>query len=175
MLNAKEIKSMIPKGGSLVMTFSVVSDGKMAVVAQPQYPAGEKLNNESLSKASEEVRNLLKRPVVVTGTEDELDAGFMGFMEQVTEKKSMFQESLASLDDETKVVIAKAKEDAAKKVEEAKRKAKQDAKTKPPVKVEPAVPSAGDMAPGSGTEAPATGESRKTETSEGGGDNLSLL
>jgi PRTRC genetic system protein E len=73
MLNASQIKGLIPEGGSLILNIAATKEGKLSVLVNPQCP--EK-STPNLGGAAWAIK-AATAPRLVTGTPEELDNGFM--------------------------------------------------------------------------------------------------
>lgn len=135
MLNASQIKGLIPEGGSLILNITATKDGKLSVLVNPQCPEKPTSN---LSGAAGAIK-AATAPRLVTGTPEELDNGFMDILNKVIESRSSLSATLEAIEKETKEAIDKARAEGAKKVEDAQKTA---AKTAKPKVVPPASPSA---------------------------------
>lgn len=124
MLNAKEIIELIPKGGSLVLCFTLTKDG-MAVMVTPKPVI--KIPSE-LSGAKEAIEAVMQ-PKVINGTAEELDSNFMGLLKQVTASHNTVIETLSAVEADTKAAIERIKKEGASKVEAAGKTAPLKAKT----------------------------------------------
>lgn len=135
MLNASQIKGLIPEGGSLILNITATKDSKLSVLVNPQCP--EK-STPNLSGAAGAIK-AATAPRLITGTPEELDNGFMDILNKVIESRSSLSATLEAIEKETKEAIDKARVEGTKKVEEAQKTA---AKTTKPKVVPPASPSA---------------------------------
>lgn len=143
MLNASQMKGLIPDGGSLILNITVTKEGNLSVLINPQYSEKPTPN---LSGASGAIK-AATAPRLVTGTPEELDNGFMELLNRVIESRSSLSATIESIEKETKEAIDKARAEGTKKVEEAQKAAAKTSKLKPLPPVKPSTPSGTDLAP----------------------------
>ncbi|OGP24997.1 MAG: hypothetical protein A2X99_02320 [Deltaproteobacteria bacterium GWB2_55_19] len=130
MLNATQIKEIVPQGGSLLLSFTVAEDGNLTVLIHPKFPDKDVKNADK-----ENVKRIRENPVVISGTAEELDAGFMDFLNTVVAKKASFEEAVKTVDAEITTALAAIKTEGNKKVETA-RKTAPKSKTVAPAKAD---------------------------------------
>lgn len=116
MINANEVKSLIPAGGSLLLNFVVTAEGKLTVVVHPKYP-----EQKSVLGANDAIEKAKQSPVVVTAAAEELDANFMVLLTKISEKKNSFEDAMKTLEKDTDEAIKQAKLAAEKKIAETKK------------------------------------------------------
>ena len=121
MLNASQILTLIPQDGSLLLLMTKTKEGQITVVVDPKYP--KSAENTALKE--------VLSPKTITGTPEQLDAGFMEYLTKTVASANNLKEALEKIDAETKAAIDKAKADSAKKIAEA---SKSKTKTASPVK-----------------------------------------
>ena len=109
MLNASQIISLIPQDGSLLFLMTKTKEGQLTVVVDPKYP---KTSESTVLKEA-------LSPKTITGTPEELDAGFMEYLSKTVASANNLKEALEKIEAETKAAIDKAKAESAKRVAEA--------------------------------------------------------
>lgn len=124
MLIAKDIIELVPKGGSLVLCFTLTKDG-MAVMVTPKPVI--KIPSD-LSGAKEAIEAAMQ-PKVVRGTAEELDSNFMELLKQMSSAQNTVVKTLSEVDAATKEAIERIKKEGASKVEAAGKTASLKAKT----------------------------------------------
>lgn len=136
----KELSPLLAKR-SLILTATSVAEDRIRVTITPR-PTGKDDPKE------------LSQPFVVEGTAEELDNELPAAIVSYTAQHMSLERSLEQVKTEMDAALKEVKDEAAKKIAEAKKASKTTSTSKPAVKVEPAKPETPKVTPPSLFDAP---------------------